>query len=70
MTGLDLATSAAKGALSLVLLTASGYAQTHKVLTMTPIATAPPRRRRRDVHRRSDVLSSLVEEVAEIAAHT
>jgi hypothetical protein len=48
MTGLDLATSAAKGALSLVLLTASGYAQTHKVLTMTPIATAPPRRRRRD----------------------
>ena len=28
MTGLDLATSAAKGALSLVLLAASGYAQT------------------------------------------
>jgi len=41
MTGHDLATSAAKGALSLVLLAASGYAQTHKELTMTQIAPAP-----------------------------
>jgi pimeloyl-ACP methyl ester carboxylesterase len=41
MTGLDLATSAAKGGLGLVLLTASAYAQTPKELTMTTIATAP-----------------------------
>jgi len=34
MTGLDLATSVAKGALSLVLLAASGYAQTYKEATM------------------------------------
>jgi len=42
MTGLDLVTSAAKGGLGLVLLTASGYAQTHKELTMTQIATVAP----------------------------
>jgi pimeloyl-ACP methyl ester carboxylesterase len=42
VTRLDLATSAAKGALSLVLLAAPGYAQTPKQLTITHIATAPP----------------------------
>jgi pimeloyl-ACP methyl ester carboxylesterase len=42
MTGLDLATSAAKGALSLVLLAASGYAQTYKEATMTQVAPAAP----------------------------
>jgi pimeloyl-ACP methyl ester carboxylesterase len=42
MTGLDLATSAAKGALSLVLLAASGYAQTYKEATMAQVAPAPP----------------------------
>ena len=42
MTGLDLATSAAKGALSLVLLAVSGYAQTYKEATMAQVAPAPP----------------------------
>jgi pimeloyl-ACP methyl ester carboxylesterase len=42
MTRLDLTTSAAKGALSLVLLTAPGYAQTQKEATRPRVATAPP----------------------------
>jgi pimeloyl-ACP methyl ester carboxylesterase len=42
MTGLDLVTSAATGGLSLVLLTATGYAQTYKETPMAQIATAPP----------------------------
>ena len=42
MTRLDLANSAAKGALGLVLLAAHGYAQTPTQLTITHIATAPP----------------------------
>src|SRR5436309_1898010 len=41
MTGLDLASSAAKGALSLVLLAASSYAQTYKEATMVQVAPAP-----------------------------
>jgi pimeloyl-ACP methyl ester carboxylesterase len=42
MTGVDLATSAAKGVLGLVLLAASGYAQTYKEVTMAQVAPAPP----------------------------
>jgi pimeloyl-ACP methyl ester carboxylesterase len=42
MTGPDLATLAAKGVLGLVLLTASGYAQTPKEVGITRIATGPP----------------------------
>jgi pimeloyl-ACP methyl ester carboxylesterase len=42
MTGFDFATSAAKGGLGLVLLTASGYAQTYKEATMAQVTTAPP----------------------------
>jgi hypothetical protein len=41
MTALSCVTSAAKGGLGLVLLTASGYAQTHKELTRTQLPTAP-----------------------------
>ena len=41
MTSLDLATSAGKGALSLVLLAAPGYAQTYKETAMTQVATPP-----------------------------
>jgi pimeloyl-ACP methyl ester carboxylesterase len=42
MTRLDLASSAAKGAVSLVLLAASGYAQTYKEATMAQVAPASP----------------------------
>ncbi len=42
MTRLDVATSAARGALSLVLLAAPGYAQTYKEATMAQVAPAPP----------------------------
>jgi pimeloyl-ACP methyl ester carboxylesterase len=42
MTGLDVATSAAQSALSLVLLAASGYAQTYKEVTMAQVAPAAP----------------------------
>jgi pimeloyl-ACP methyl ester carboxylesterase len=41
MTKLDLAISAAKGGLGLLLLTSSAYTQTPKELSMTTIATAP-----------------------------
>jgi pimeloyl-ACP methyl ester carboxylesterase len=42
MTGFDLVTSAAMGGLSLVLLAASGYAQTYQEATMPRVAPAPP----------------------------
>ncbi len=42
MTRLHLATSAAMGAVSLVLLAASGYAQAHKEATMAQVAPAQP----------------------------
>jgi pimeloyl-ACP methyl ester carboxylesterase len=42
MTRLDLTISAAKGALSLVLLAAPGFAQTSQEITMTHVAAAPP----------------------------